>query len=67
MSPTTAWRLAASRVVGKCMLTAASAAAKPPPPPNPPPFFKFGSGRFFKQDIRFPRTPPPGRLSLLAV
>ena len=29
-----------------------------PPLPNPP-FFKFSSRGFFKQDIRFPRNPPP--------
>ena len=42
------------------------AAKNPLNPPPQPPRFKFGSrGGVLKQDIRFPRTPPPPALDNL--
>ena len=46
--------------VGVPLLADDTPAQRKPPPQNPP-FCKFGSRGVFKQDIRFPRTPPPLR------
>ena len=32
---------------------------KPPPPPKPPPFLHLAPRGGFKQDVQFPRNPPP--------